>query len=205
MTRSTRLLSSTAPSVHWHPLPNPAAQAPPRRPSVTHRITAVVATSSGFRVLPASARKALVGLAVLRPFAPPALPGFHATMASADFSAALTAEISPGKVRERSARTAGLYPWRHSVTVGFRASQHAHRPPSASLSVPVRTVAPLAHPAFSSPVTRLALGSPTILVTLLGNLLSDCSFTPMPGTLGAASRPRSLWIATKSRSHGTTS
>lgn len=190
MTRSTRLLSSAAPGAHWHPTINSAAQTPPRRLFVAHRMAAVVATSGGFKMLPARARKASVGLSVLWPFAPPALPGFLTTMASADFSTALTAEISPGKVRERSARAAGLYQERHSVTVGFRVSQHAHRPPLASLSVPVRTVAPLACPAFSSPVTRLTLGSPTILVTLLGNLLSDCAFTPMPGTLGAISRSR---------------
>ncbi|MCC5841660.1 MAG: hypothetical protein JJT96_16210 [Opitutales bacterium] len=49
-------------------------------------------------------------------------------MASADSSAALTPEVSPGKVHELSARAARLYLMRLSVTVGFRVSQHAHRP-----------------------------------------------------------------------------
>ena len=61
-------------------------------------------------------------------------------MASADFSTALTLEISPGKVRDLSARAVGLYLSWLSVTVGLRGSQHAYRPRSASLSVPVRTV-----------------------------------------------------------------
>jgi hypothetical protein len=49
-------------------------------------------------------------------------------MASADFSGALTPETSPGKVHELSARAVRLYPMRLSVTVGFRAFSHAHRP-----------------------------------------------------------------------------
>jgi len=59
-------------------------------------------------------------LVTLRPFAPPALPGFLTTTASADFSAALASEISPGKVPKLSARAAKLYQVRLSVTVGFR-------------------------------------------------------------------------------------
>ena len=49
---------------------------------------------------------------VLRPFAPAALPAFFATTASADFSAILTAEISPGKVQNLSPRAVWLYPLR---------------------------------------------------------------------------------------------
>jgi hypothetical protein len=43
-------------------------------------------------------------------------------MASADFSVALTAEISPGKVPELSGHAARLYLMRLSVTVGLRIS-----------------------------------------------------------------------------------
>ena len=50
------------------------------------------------------------------------------TTASADFSHALTREISPGKVHELSARAVRLYPMRLSVTVGFCVSSHAHLP-----------------------------------------------------------------------------
>ena len=46
---------------------------------------------------------------LLRSFAPPALPGFFATMTSADFSKALTLEISPSKVLPLSPRAARLY------------------------------------------------------------------------------------------------
>ena len=46
---------------------------------------------------------------VLRPFAPAALPAFLATMASADFSFALTKELSPGKVLFLSLHTVRLY------------------------------------------------------------------------------------------------
>src|SRR5258708_6004985 len=42
-------------------------------------------------------------------FAPPALPGLLASSASAAFSTALTAEISPGKVQSLSPRAAWLY------------------------------------------------------------------------------------------------
>ncbi len=59
---------------------------------------------------------------LLLPFAPAAFTAFLATMASADFSAALTAEISPGKARELSARAVGLYTSCLSVTVGLRVS-----------------------------------------------------------------------------------
>ena len=45
----------------------------------------------------------------LPPFAPRLLPRFSATMASADFSPALTVEISPGKVQNLSPRAVRLY------------------------------------------------------------------------------------------------
>jgi len=51
-----------------------------------------------------------------------------ASTASADSSRALAPEVSPGKVHELSARAVRLYQMRLSVTVGFRVSQHAHRP-----------------------------------------------------------------------------
>ena len=46
---------------------------------------------------------------LLRSFAPPALPGFFATMTFADFSKALTPETSPSKVLPLSPRAARLY------------------------------------------------------------------------------------------------
>jgi hypothetical protein len=62
----------------------------------------------------------MVCLLVLQPFALPSFQGFFATTASADFSKALTFEISPGKVLKLSARAAKLYLMCLSVTVGFR-------------------------------------------------------------------------------------
>lgn len=62
----------------------------------------------------------MVCLLVLQPFAPASFLAFFATTASADFSATLIAEISPGKVLKLSARAAKLYLMRLSVTVGFR-------------------------------------------------------------------------------------
>ncbi len=59
---------------------------------------------------------------LLLPFALAAFTAVFTHMASADFSAALTAEISPGKVRELSARAVGLYISCLSVTVGLRGS-----------------------------------------------------------------------------------
>jgi hypothetical protein len=41
-------------------------------------------------------------------------------------------------------------------------------------------------PAADRSPDLIALGSPTILVTLFGNLLADCKFMLMPGTPGAA-------------------
>lgn len=72
------------------------------------------------------------------------------TTASADFSGTLAPETSPGKVREHSASAARLYPMWLSVTVGFRASQHAHRPYRASLPVRVPAVVPLLRTSFIS-------------------------------------------------------
>ena len=46
---------------------------------------------------------------VLRPFARLALTSVYATTASADFSGALTQEISPGKVRELSGHAVRFY------------------------------------------------------------------------------------------------
>lgn len=59
-------------------------------------------------------------LLVLRPFALACFQAFFAYTASADFSATLIAEISPGKVLKLFARAAKLYLMRLSVTVGFR-------------------------------------------------------------------------------------
>jgi hypothetical protein len=56
---------------------------------------------------------------ILQPFAPAALPAFLATTASADFSAVLPTEISPGKMQNLSPRAAWLY---HLRLGGLRAS-----------------------------------------------------------------------------------
>ncbi len=56
---------------------------------------------------------------VLRPFAPALLPAFLATTASADFSSALTEEISPGKVLNLSLHTARLYRARPRMDFGL--------------------------------------------------------------------------------------
>ncbi len=56
---------------------------------------------------------------VLRPFAPALLPAFLATTASADFSSALTEEISPGKVLNLSLHTARLYRARLRMDFGL--------------------------------------------------------------------------------------
>ncbi len=75
-----------------------------------------------FRKTPRLAMKVvgMVCFVVLRPFAPRPFGRFLATTASADFSQALTREISPGKAPKLSARAARLYLMRLSVTVGFR-------------------------------------------------------------------------------------
>jgi len=56
---------------------------------------------------------------VLRPFAPPALPGFFATTAYADSCPALTRQVSPGKVQNLSPRADRLYPMRLGMMLGF--------------------------------------------------------------------------------------
>ena len=63
-----------------------------------------------FGVLGASIGESSIrSVRLLRSFAPPALPGFFATTTSADFSRALTLEISPSKVLHLSPRAARLY------------------------------------------------------------------------------------------------
>ncbi len=57
-------------------------------------------------------------------------------------------EISPGKVLKLSARAAKLYLMCLSVTVGFRVSQHTHRPHPASLLVRVPAVVLLLRASF---------------------------------------------------------
>ncbi len=95
--------------IHTARVPRPAGWLPQlQRPEASDDF-AGLAKSVGFRCF-----------VVLRPFAPPALPGFLATTASADFSVPLGSEISPGKVPRLSARAAKLYLMRLSVTVGFR-------------------------------------------------------------------------------------
>ena len=93
----------------------------------------------------------------LPPFAPPALPGFFATTASADCSHALTRELSPGKVQNLSPRAVRL-PGASRMTFGLRCSQPARRPHPASLPVRVPTVESLLRASFSFTLRlRLAL------------------------------------------------
>lgn len=110
-------------------------------------------------------------LLILLPFAPDTLLPLFATTASADFSQALAREISPGKVPKPSARAARLYLMRLSVTVGFRASQHANRPHPASLPVRIPAVAPLLRASFSlasrrPPCVSLQLSSLSLVINL---------------------------------------
>ena len=96
---------------------------------------------------------------------------FFATMASADFSSALTEEGSPGKVPKLSARAVRLYLACLSVTVGFRGPRHTYRPYPASLPVRVPTVVPLLHASF-----RLASRLPPCATLRLLSLLPVTSF-----------------------------
>ena len=83
-------------------------------------------------------------------------PSIFTTMASADFSSALTPEISPGKVHELSTRAARLYRSRLSVTLGLSDCRFARYAfPStliaretASLPVRVPAAVPLPPPSF---------------------------------------------------------
>ena len=94
------------------------------------------------------------------------------TTASADSSADLSAEISPGKVHEHfGLRAVRLYLMRLSVTLGFRASSHAHRPHPASLPVRVPTVVVLATAFFRAEfLAESALAFTTFAVTASGHL-----------------------------------
>ena len=101
------------------------------------------------------------------------------TMASADFSDAQTSETSPGKVRSLSARAVRLYRTWLSVTVGFRATQHAHRPGPASLPIRVPTVVPLLTASFRFvsrllPCGSLRLSSLTPVITSQITRLRPC-------------------------------
>ena len=72
-------------------------------------------------------------------------------MASADFSLALTGELSPGKVLILSLRAVRLYLVRLGMDFGLRGGQHAYRPYAASLPICVPTVEGLFPAAFSFP------------------------------------------------------
>ncbi len=61
-------------------------------------------------------------------------------MASADFSPALTGELSPGKVLILFLRAVRLYLVRLRMDFGLRGGQHAYRPYAASLPICVPTV-----------------------------------------------------------------
>ena len=95
-------------------------------------------------------------------------------MASADFSNTLMLKISPGKMLKLSARAAKLYLMRLSVTIGFRVSQHTHRPHPASLLVRVPAVVHLLRAAF-----RLASQLPPCVSLRLSLLFPITSFQVM--------------------------
>jgi hypothetical protein len=117
------------------------------------------------------------------------------TTASADSSADLSAEISPGKVHEHfGLRAVRLYLMRLSVTLGFRVVSHAYRPHPASLPVRVPTVVVLATAFFRAEfLAEPALAFTTVAVTASGHFFlfhffSDL-FMPMLGTRRSASSP----------------
>jgi hypothetical protein len=93
------------------------------------------------------------------------------TTASADSSADLSAEISPGKVHEHfGLRAVRLYLMRLSVTLGFRVFSHAYRPHPASLPVRVPTVVVLATAFFRAEfLAEPALAFTTVAVTASGH------------------------------------
>ena len=97
-------------------------------------------------------------------------------MASADFSNTLMSEISPGKVLKLSARAAKLYLMCLSVTVGFRVSQHTHRPHPASLLVRVPAVVLLLSASFRMASRLPPCGFATVVVTLYGHFLASDKF-----------------------------
>ena len=77
-------------------------------------------------------------------------------MASADFSPALTEELSPGKALILFLRAVRLYLARLRMDFGLRGGQHAYRPYAASLPVCVPTVEGICSPLPSAFPVRLA-------------------------------------------------
>ena len=105
-------------------------------------------------------------------------------MASADFSLALTGELSPGKVLILSLRAVRLYLVRLGMDFGLRGGQHAYRPYAASLPICVPTVEGLFPAAFGFwPCGSLRL-PPSVPVSMLQLTRKQ----PMLGTLAQASR-----------------
>src|SRR5665811_1470182 len=73
---------------------------------------------------------------------------------------------------------------RLSVTVGFRGSQHTHRPHPASLPVRVPMVVSLLSASFRLTSWFPPCGFAMVVVTTSSYLLSGNKFWPMSGTLG---------------------
>src|SRR5205823_5637133 len=122
-----------------------------------------------------------------------ALPAFSATTASADFSPALTGEISPGKVQNLSPRAAWLYLMRLD---DLRASLfRASLPPAPGLSASSCSYGRgFASRFFRPRLAATPCGSATVAVIGPDWLLSSNKILPMLGTpcggLQAACRQR---------------
>jgi hypothetical protein len=122
---------------------------------------------------------------VLRPFAPAALPAFFATTASADFSPALTAEISPGKVQNLFPRADRLY----LVRLGDLGASllPASLPPAPGLAAGSCSYGrEFAIRFFQLHLAATPCGFTTVAVTGPGWLLSSNEILPMLGTLAHA-------------------
>ena len=134
---------------------------------------------------------------VLRPFAPAALPAFFATTASADFSSALTEEISPGKVQNLSPRAAWLYLMRLD---DFWASLfRASLPPAPGLTASSCSCGrEFACRFFRLHLAATPCGSATVAVIGSDWLLSSNKILPMLGTPcgGLVTRPRGRRLPT---------
>ena len=100
-------------------------------------------------------------------------------MASADFSPALTEELSPGKALILFLRAVRLYLARLRMDFGLRGGQHAYRPYAASLPVCVPTVEVFVprflrlSPCGLRPTTS-ALRFPTVTSIGPGRIISSC-------------------------------
>ncbi len=140
MTRSTRLLSRAAAGEHRYVARCAARGSFPMAP-VTRRMAAVVATSDGFNVLPAPARRAsgYLGSSALRSTAITAASSLlRPLLTSRRLSPTRSPRVRCQNFRNAPPGSTGCT----TVTVGLRISQHARRPQPASLPVRVPAVVP---------------------------------------------------------------